>query len=193
VSCHCSDDHNSSKVIDAEKQSNLRAHVRPSYLIYGLADSKFTQRQTIGKKYNFFYQSVGNCEITDSLRNVIKNHNKFTDSLLSSKWGEDWNKRFDFSVDSLYALDSNAIFIVDSDPYIRNFKLIKERKNTAPHFYPNLEYKVFPTPKRNIRLITVEGYGAINEEIVTLNYLRVTIDMEKKSILNIDSTEYQNR
>lgn len=189
LSCN-SDDKGSSKVNSVKKEPRLREG-RPSYLIFGLPDAKFKQRQVIARKYRFVYQSVGNCEMTDSIRDAIKKHNKITDNELNSMLGEGWKKRFDYSVDSLYSLDSIAIFTVESNTLIKNFIRRTERKNTNPDFYPGLEYKVFPTRNENIFLVSMEGYGAIKRKIVTLNYLRVTLDIKSKSILNIDSMAYK--
>jgi hypothetical protein len=104
--------------------------------------------------------------------------------------GKDWKARFEKTVDSLYAIDSLSIEIARADSYIMNFDTITSKYNEEHKFYANLSYNAYATTNENLRLVTVTGYGLIYNEVGRLNFLRATVDLKKKKVINIDKTAY---
>lgn len=178
--------------IKTQKQNEVDSIeiLRPSWLIYGLPDEKERQRSIVDDWYGFRIRRVGGCMISDSLRDVVEQRNSITDSVLKIRIGPDWMIRFEKTVDSLYSIDSIAIAIARSDAYVRNFEINTEKHNDEYNYYPNLEYNVYFTPKENEKVVGLEGYGVIYKKVRRLSYLRITVDISQKKILNIEKTAY---
>jgi hypothetical protein len=164
--------------------------LRPSLWIYGMFNDKDRQRQIVDKWYNFYFRIVGTDVVNDSLVAAVEEHNKITDSILSKRIGKNWQARFEHSVDSLYSVDSTAIVIAKSDPFISDFYKNTEKHNVKYDFYPNLKYTTFATQVPNIKVVTIEGYGLVYGRIGNINYLRATIDMKLRKVINIDKIAY---
>jgi hypothetical protein len=164
--------------------------LRPSFWIFGLPDRKDHQRQIIAPIYKFRYKIKGNCLVSDSLVKACDKHNKTTDSVLLSRLGANWKTKFEYSVDSLYSLDSLSVGIAKADPYILNFDTLTKKHNNKFNFYPGLQYKSYTTNQENIRVVVIDGWGVINNDVGWVNYLRATVDLKSKKVINIDKTAY---
>lgn len=164
--------------------------LRPSYWVSGMTNPKDQQRQTVDEWYKFRYVIKGSCFVDNEDRQASEKHNRKTDSILSLRIGKNWKLRFEKTVDSLYSIDSTAIAIARADTYIINFDTITSKYNEEHKFYANLRYNAYATTNENLRLVTVTGYGFIYNEVGILNYLRATVDLKKKKVINIDKTAY---
>jgi len=162
--------------------------LRPSYWVSGMTNPKDQQRQTVDEWYKFRYVIKGSCFAANEDRQASEKHNRKTDSILSLRIGKDWKTRFEKTVDSLYAIDSLAIEIARSDKDILNFDTITSIYNEEHKFFANLRYNAYATTNENLRLVTVTRYGLIYNEVGILNYLRATVDLKKKKVINIDKT-----
>ena len=56
-------------------------------------------------RFGFTYDIIAGCIITEPLVNGVNSYNSVTTEYLKSKLGNDWKKRFDYSVDSLFNAD----------------------------------------------------------------------------------------
>jgi hypothetical protein len=80
------------------------AKSKPRILQYGYRGSMITDKQAIviAPKYGFNYDIVGDCEMTTPLVNGINAYNAVTIKFLNGKLGNDWKKKFDIEIDSLF-------------------------------------------------------------------------------------------
>lgn len=164
----------------------------PSLWVYGgPSDPKDDQRQIVDAWYNFRF-IIKSSRCTDTPEDGTDKHNKITDSIMTARLGKDWYQIFERSVDSLYAIDSMAITIAQADRYIHNFDIATEKHNDKYGFYPNLRYTAHATSDDNIKVVTVEGYGVVYNDIGSMNYLRATVDIKRKKVINIDKTAYSS-
>lgn len=164
--------------------------LRPTFQVFGYRDGKDRERQVVATWYGFRYKVVAGCEVSDSLLRSIEQHNKITDSVLTSRLGPSYRQRFQRSVDSLYAVDSAAIEIARSDEFVRDFERSTEKHNEEYNFYPNLTYIVHFTPLDHQKLVDLQGYGVVHDWVRRVSYLRITVDMEKKKVVHIDKTVF---
>ncbi len=164
--------------------------LRPSFQVYGFPDQTDRQRQIVDDWYGFRFQILAGCLVTDSLTRSVKRHNEITDSVMTIRKGKDWMTRFEKSVDSLFTIDSTAIEIARSDKFVKNFEVNTEKHNDEYNYYPNLTYYVHFTPIENQKLVSLEGYGVIYKKVRHINYLRITVDMANRKVLNIEKTAY---
>ena len=163
---------------------------RPSYWVSGMIDPKDQERQIVDEWYTFRYVINGSCFVSNADRLATEKHNQKTDSILSSRIGKDWKARFEKTVDSLYSIDSLAIEIARADSYILNFDTITSKYNEEHKFYANLRYYAYATTNEDLRLVTISGYGFIYNKVGSINYLRATVDLKNKKVINIDKTSY---
>lgn len=163
---------------------------RPSYWVSGMIDPKDQERQIVDEWYTFRYVINGSCFVSNADRIATEKHNQKTDSILSSRIGKDWKARFEKTVDSLYSIDSLAIEIARADSYILNFDTMTSKYNEEHKFYANLRYDAYATTNENLRLVTISGYGFIYNKVGSINYLRATVDLKNKKVINIDKTSF---
>jgi len=185
----CKNNHSKTEVIKEVEIDSFEIY-RPSYWVSGMTDPKDQQRQLVDEWYGFTYLINGSCMASNADRIASEKHNQKTDSILSSRIGKDWKAKFEKTVDSLYAIDSLAVEIARADTYILNFDTITSKYNEEHKFYANLRYTAHASPNENLRLVTVTGYGLIYNKVERLNYLRATVDLKKKKVINIDITPY---
>ena len=165
--------------------------LRPSLWVYGMFREKDRQLQQAAQIYKFLFLIKGGCFVSDTLMDVAEKHNKVTDSILKIRLGENWRDRFENTADSLFAVDSIAIAIAKSDKYIFSFDTATEKHNVEYNFYPNLRYTTHATVDKNIKVVSVEGYGLIDGKVTGLNYLRASVDLKLTRVINIDKTAYK--
>lgn len=179
-----------SNIIETNSTVDSMEFLYPSFWVDGgLPDPKDHQRQIVDSWYHFrFTIKSSGCENTHEYG--IDKHNKFTDSIMTARLGKNWYEKFEKSVDSLYAVDSLAIAIAHANSYILNFDTTTEKHNDKYNFYPNLTYIAHSTAYENIKIVTVEGYGVVYNDIGRLNYLRATVDIKRKKVISIDKTAY---
>lgn len=164
----------------------------PSFWVYGRAnDSKDHQRQIVDAWYKFRF-IIKSSRCTDTPRDDTDKHNEFTDSIMSARIGKNWYQKFEKSVDSLYAIDTLAISIAQANHVILHFDTITEKYNDQYKFYPNLQYTSHATGDDHIKVVTIEGYGVVYNATTFVNYLRATVDLKRKKVINIDKTAYSN-
>ena len=163
---------------------------RPSYWVSGMINPKDQERQIVDEWYTFRYVINGSCFVSNADRIATEKHNQKTDSILYSRIGKDWKARFEKTVDSLYAIDSLAVEIARADSYILNFDNITSKYNEEHKFYANLRYDAYATSNENLRMVTISGYGHIYNKVGSINYLRATVDLKNKKVINIDKTSY---
>jgi hypothetical protein len=186
---NCKNNQSKTEVIKEVKIDSFEI-LRPSYLVSGITNPKDHQRQIVDEWYKFRYVISGSCFVSNSDRQAAEKHNKKTDSILSLRIGKNWKQRFEKSVDSLYTIDSTAIAIASADSYILNFDTTARKYNKENKFYANLLYTAYATNNKDQRLVAITGYGITNKEVGRLNYLRATVDLKKKKVINIDKTVY---
>ena len=178
------------------KKSNIDSMeiIRPSYWVFGMPDVKDWQRQIIAHNLRFRYKIIAGdaLDSKDSIPEKTEKHNRITDSVLSKRIGKNWYKLFESKVDSLYSLDSLAISIAKSNHYIASFDKKTEIHNDKYDFYSNLDYTSYATQNGNIKVVEITGYGVAYGRLGHLNYMRITVDLEKRKVINIDSTAYGN-
>lgn len=155
----------------------------PRYEVYGLHQERDRQRTFIDHQYGFRYQIVGGCTVDERTRIEAETQNQKTDKIMTSRYGKDWMEKFEHSVDSMYAIDSIAIHIATTMP---NYK-----KLDADTSLFNFKHIVFSTPIENVKLVEIRGDK--KNDRTTYSYLRATVDIDKKKIINVDSQPYEYR
>ena|ERR1051325_6194635 len=187
---------NSTPTDSTEKKKKMMSvqdsieYLYPSLWVYGgPPEQKDYQRQILDRWYDFRF-TIKSSLCTVAPDKDTEAHNKKTDSVMTARLGKDWYKRFEKSVDSLYAIDSLAIAIAQADSYIHNFDTTTEKHNDKYNYYPNLRYTSHATNDDNIKIVTIEGYGVAYRQVGDLSYLRATVDLKKKKVINIDKTAF---
>jgi len=163
----------------------------PSLLVFGLPNPEDEERYIVAGLYHFRYRIMGGCIIPDSLHNSIEINNKITDSILNARLGKNWNLKFENSVDSLYSIDTISINIARKNSYVSHY--LKQEMNNKKNwcYYPNdPTYSSHQTFDKNIRVITIESFGRVNKINCMISYLRATVNLNTKKVVNIDKTPY---
>src|SRR5690606_28251079 len=100
-------------------------------------------------------------------------------------------KRFEYSADSLYAIDSLAIEIIKNDSSIQVFLKKIDKYNEDYNYYPHLDFHSYQSYKdegSNLRNVDIDGYGVIADKKTRVIYLREILDMSTIKIIEIDTT-----
>ena len=162
----------------------------PSLWVYGGPPSpRDHQRQIVDDLYHFrFVIKSSSCTVSPEIG--TDKHNQITDSIMTVRYGRNWQQRFEYSVDSLYTLDSLAIAIAKSDKYILKLEKVRGVHNDKYDFYPSLEYNTHATFDDNVKLVTLEGLGVVKGRVMRLNYLRATIDIRRQKVIVADKTAF---
>lgn len=162
------------------------------YIMRGDAfDIKDGARSVVAYNYGFYYYPVERAAIFSEEERSIQKHNDEVMRKLEKKWGKGWKSRFEYSVDSLYSIDSLAIEIVKQDVIIQTFIDKTEKYNEEYNYYPNLDFHSYQSYKdegSNLRNVDIDGYGVIADKKTRVIYLRAILDMSTLKIIEIDTT-----
>jgi len=114
------------------------AQDRPRILQYGEAMMTDEQAIKIAPKFGFTYDIVAGCLVTTPLVNGVDIYNSVTTKYLENKLGNDWKKKFDFQVDSLFRADRvdtirKTILAIDKVREIDNY--LDSASNGKEHLY----------------------------------------------------------
>jgi hypothetical protein len=114
------------------------AHDKTRILQYGKAMKSDEQAIKIAPKFGFTYDIVAGCFVTTPLVNGVDAYNSVTTTYLNNKLGNDWKKKFDFEVDSLFREDRvdtirKTILAIDKVKQLDNY--LDSASNGKEHLY----------------------------------------------------------
>lgn len=162
--------------------------------IYITGDLPISPKESIRAKaafqYGFYYYYADSDPFSKEEKSIQK-HNDEVMAKLERKWGKGWEKRFEHSADSLYALDSLAIEIIKHDLVIQEFIEKIDRYNEEYNYYPHLDFNSYQSHENeggNLRNVDINGYGVITNKTTRVIYLRAILDMSTLKIIEIDTT-----
>jgi len=181
--------------VDSQKKTNIELKMavridslRPSLWVYGMMQPNDAENSIVAGWYGFNFDIRGGCVTPQD--NEKEEHNRKTDSILTARIGKDWEKRFNKSVDSLYNIDTSALAIAQENSFVKDFYEKTEKFNEENKVYaPSLEFYCHPTLDDNIKAVILQG-GGVNKHSREFHYLTITVDLEKKKVINIDKTVY---
>lgn len=153
--------------------------------------SKESVRSKLAIQYGFYYYFADSADPFSKEEESIQRHNDEVMAKLEKKWGKGWEKRFEYSADSLYAIDSLAIEIIKNDSSIQVFLKKIDKYNEDYNYYPHLDYHSYQSYKdkgSNLRNVDIDGYGVIADKKTRVIYLRAILDMSTLKIIEIDTT-----
>ena len=161
----------------------------PTYCVQGgLPDPKDKYRKKVSRWYKFRFIVEGyGC--TDPRDNTIYEQNKKTDSILSARIGQDWEKRFEVSVDSLYNIDTTAIHIV------KNNSRIKELTKKIDYTPSNTNYPIYTchaSLEPYIKIVNIKAESKMSKHTAYIDYLRAVVDLKKKKVILIEDTPFES-
>lgn len=171
-----------------QRYSDSMNLVCPTYWVTGMIEDKDRQRQIIDAQYGFRFRIKSGCLVNDSILEFVERHNLKTDSIMKSRYGTNWIERFESSVDSLFAIDSVCIQLVDDSKFYKSFLRKYNQYDKANDFYPKIGLSSYQTNDKNIKLVVAEGYGLINDRVQRVSYYRATVNYPMKKIISVDST-----
>ncbi|WP_291150804.1 hypothetical protein [Flavobacterium sp. UBA7680] len=158
----------------------------PTYAVSGgLPDEKDKYRYIVDNWYNFRFVVSGTSCTDINNQTVDINHNNRTDSILKKRIGKNWKEKFEKSVDSLYKIDSLAMYIAEKDISVKN--VIKQKTiQSGPQY---TQYKCYPTTNSNLKIVSVEWRGLIYKDSTKVSFLRAIVDLKGRKVKEIEKTE----
>ena len=115
-----------------------------------MSDSRRNAQLLIEKKWNIEFFWVSGCIVTEELVDSVKKENKKTYTLLSSKYGADWETKFTDDVETEYQIEAYIDSLVKEQPYIKS----KEFANS----YPGSPFPMYPIDKKGNYIVNVSTY-----------------------------------
>ena len=171
--------------INYEKEIEIRY---PTYTVQGgLPEPDDKYRYLVSQWFEFRFRTTSSSCTNQHKETIDFNKNNITDSILSARIGPDWYERFEKAVDSLYRLDTLACHVVKNDKTIQ--KLIKTKTQGNPEVYP--VYECYPAPNANLKVISVSWLGKIYKDTVHVSFIRASVDLRTKKIVNIEDLEME--
>lgn len=121
-------------------------------LTYGLPRFEYQNATwVVGQKWGIEHRSVAGCVVTHELMDSVKNENDRVVAAIVSRFGADWNERFDAEVELEYQREKLVLQKIQELPYIQ----VRQKEMTAEG--NGLHYWVIPGP--NGDEVMVQGYA----------------------------------
>ena len=159
----------------------------PTYTVQGgMMQPEDKYRYIIDRWYGFRFVVNGNTCTDPNNMNIDLNHNNRTDSILKKRIGKNWYEKFEKSVDSLYSLDTLAVFIVRNNIQVKN--LIKKKSKNKDRY---TSYKCYSTNKGNLKIVSLEWEDIIYKDSINVSFARVIIDIKEKRVKGIEQSEME--
>ena len=106
------------------------------YLTYGLPKEAISANAqwVIANKWGFTYKGVAGCIVNNELADSVQVHNDIVSTVLTKKFGENWNNKFDKEVVTELRKEQAIIALVKKEKYIINTEALLHKDGNGLQF-----------------------------------------------------------
>lgn len=148
-------------------------------LEYGLPpnNAQLNARDVVADRWGVKIISVGECVITNHLRDSIQTHNDSVFPQLLERFGANWEKQFKLEQDAEFQIQQKVLEIIEKQIYIQELEMKLQANGNELYFF------LYPEKTEEIYFAQVYGYGELNGNTEFVSFYILEINLNDNSVM----------